>query len=74
MSEIEVKAEYEAVAAEKLNRLARRICSGSCKSMEDYKQKCGEFRAIEHSVEDVNKIVQRLQRGEEIDNLDEEAT
>jgi len=71
--ETEIKAEFEAKVAEKLSRLARSICSGGCKSMDEYRYKCGEIYAWEHSVDLLSKIVQESQMDED-DDLNEEAT
>ena len=72
MIEAETKAGYEVEVADKLQRLARGICSGSCKSMEDYKYKCGQFHAWKSSVEVLDKVDRKTQQDEEINNLDEE--
>ena len=64
--------DFERAMADEVARLDKRICGGSCKSMEDYREKCGERRAYHRAVDKLREIVKRYYETDEKDNLKEE--
>lgn len=62
--------EFKVVEGREIEKLSRKVLSGNCASMEDYKAACAEIKAHQRAIDNCRKTIETFFSEEKEDSFD----